>query len=642
MLPLVSSSFPVTMHFKKKEELWQVEKTAVIPRWSYEKVYMEISEITIKNFKGIKEIRMGPIKPINILIGRNNSGKSSVLECIKLLNNYFQKKDNVPSREPDIKDEYFKKDGSEDPKFEIAIEIEQTEDELNVQFKENVVKNKIKHFLENKLFSRLMFEFQGSFKNKKFNLTAIKNRIKNSNGYITIANSKYPGDSLKSLPITYLLKNEHKYYALEELEGQNCINIVIANGGLIAKSEPPLEIHDIRILDSAFQYIKKVFQTAFMIGPYRRGESTEYINQQVQELDKNGKNIVSYLHKISLNKSKIFREIDDFVRRIAPDVGRLHPRFVDQKNNTTPNLELAYEWPDDRVVNLSNMGGGIEQLVILGSILFERKNSCIFLEEPESHLHPGAQDILLGEIEKRIGNSMIFITTHSPVFIRSNDKISVHVITNPDGKSGKGRTLSSDELQEAALVLGSRPGHLSMADIVIYVEGKSGAAVIEEWLKKWPDRDKVLGHLLLAIWFLSPDDIGAKDFDLAPLRKVTQNMIMFVDKDNNEGTSEPKSSRQELQEKCKILNIPCIITDKRQIEDYFTEDAVRQGLPPNIRSRWKYEAGKPMNEQLPTKKYNAKIAAAMKWEDVAKHKDIMKVFEEIAKFATDLKPETNG
>ena len=38
-----------------------------------------VTEITIKNFKGIKEVRMGPIKPINVLIGRNNSGKSSIL-----------------------------------------------------------------------------------------------------------------------------------------------------------------------------------------------------------------------------------------------------------------------------------------------------------------------------------------------------------------------------------------------------------------------------------------------------------------------------------------------------------------------------------------------------------------------------------
>jgi hypothetical protein len=181
-----------------------------------------------------------------------------------------------------------------------------------------------------------------------------------------------------------------------------------------------------------------------------------------------------------------------------------------------------------------------------------------------------------------------------------------------------------------------------MADIVVYVEGKRGAEAFEEWLEKWPARDKVLGHLLLAIWFLSPDDIGAKDFDLAPLRKVTPNMVMFVDKDNDEGSSEPKPSRQELQEKCKALGIPCIVTEKRQIEDYFTEDAVRQGLPSNILAGWKYEAGKPMGEQLPTKKYNGAIAAAMKWEDIEKHKDIMQVFAKIEEYAKKLKPETSG
>jgi predicted ATPase len=605
---------------------------------------MEISEITIRNFKGIEEVTMGPIKPINVLIGRNNSGKSSVLTCIQLLNKFFMPKSFPATETIAIQDEYFRKDAGQDAKFEIVIIVKQNKEELESQFKTTPIDEKrLKNYLDKELFARLIFEFQGSIKNKMFGLTSIKTKegegIASKN--VTIADSASPGTPLQCLPLVYLFKQESRFNNLEELASQKKAKLTISNNGLIAQSEQPLEFPDVKQLNPAFEHIKKIFQTAFMVSPYRRGEKSEHMQQHIQTLDENGANIVSHLHKMSLNRNKIFREIDDFVRRIAPDVGRLHPRFVDPSNPNS-KLELAYEWPDDRVVNLENMGGGIEQLVILGCILLERKIACVLLEEPESHLHPGAQDILLSEFEKYVGDSTIFVTTHSPVFVRSNDKIAVHIITNKDGKSGTGRTLSSTELQMAAMVLGSRPGHLAQADIVVYVEGKWGAAAFEKWLEKWPDRGKVLGHLLLVVHFFSPDDIGTKDFDLAPLRKVTQNMIMFVDKDNDEGSSEPKPTRQELQEKCKALGIPCIITEKRQIEDYFTEDAVRQVLPSNILAGWKYEAGKPMNEQLPTKKYNAKIAAAMKWEDVAEHKDIMKVFEEIEKFAKNLKPETNG
>jgi|GEM_PF-3243569 len=633
---------------------------------------MEISEITIKNFKGIEEIKIGPIKPINVLIGRNNSGKSSVLTCLQLLNKYFtaiglsNQSRTIPPMTKML-DEYFRKDAGADTWFEISITVKQTKEEREKQF-ENAANNlnrlhtitmdksKIAIQLERGLFGSITFDFRG-IRDGEFGLISIGTTKEGKYENIAIEPNRHPGQIMRALAFLYLFAKGEideisklvKEYGggTKEYKG-GFIELFIKEGCLQTKSETFGRFGE-ELLNPAFMHLKKVFKSTFMVSPYRHGEKIVHMHQRCLSLDENGSNIVNYLYNFFLNNHKIFVKVADFVKKIAPDVGRLHPQNPSASSSvqhppqsTDLQLELAYEWPDGRVVNLANMGGGIEQLVILGSILLQQIDACVLVEEPESHLHPAAQDILLSNLEEYVGNSTIFMTTHSPVFVRSNDKIAVHIITNKDGKSGTGRTLSVTELQEAAIVIGSRPGHLAMADIVVYVEGKRGAEAFEEWLNKWPTRDKVLGHLLLSIWFLSPDDIGAKDFDLAPLRKVTQNMIMFVDKDNDEGSSEPKQSRKELQEKCKALGILCIITEKRQIEDYFTEDAVRQVLPSNILAGWKYEAGKPMNEQLPTKKYNAKIAAAMKWEDVAKHKDIMKVFEEIENFAKNLKPETNG
>ena len=45
---------------------------------------LSISEIFIKNFKGIKEIRYFPHEDFNIIIGENNIGKSTIFEAIQL------------------------------------------------------------------------------------------------------------------------------------------------------------------------------------------------------------------------------------------------------------------------------------------------------------------------------------------------------------------------------------------------------------------------------------------------------------------------------------------------------------------------------------------------------------------------------
>jgi len=395
-----------------------------------------------------------------------------------------------------------------------------------------------------------------------------------------------------------------------------------------------------QLLYPAFEYVCSAFRTSFLVSPYRHG-ALVLQPQRAKVIEENGRNLVSYVHDLNLNNYDAFHEIGAFVKRIVPDVGRLHPRFVRAESS---ELELAYEWPDGRVVNLANMGGGIEQLLILGSLLIQQKTSCILWEEPESHLHPGAQDVLLSELEEHVGNSMVFLTTHSPVFVRSSDKVAVHIITNKDGKSGAGRTLSASELQEASTLIGSRPGHLAQADIVLYVEGKWGAAVLEEWLNKWPKKNDVLGHLLLVVQPCNPDEMGTEDFDLGKLKKVTPNMVILVDKDNDPGSDEPKPARKKLQEMCGKQEITCKITTKRQIEDYFTEEAVRKVLPPNLLSCWNYNNAIPMHEQFPNgwKKHNSGIAANMEWRDIEKHHDIMQVFEKIEEFADKLKPEIDS
>ncbi|MBN1127158.1 MAG: ATP-binding protein, partial [Sedimentisphaerales bacterium] len=279
-------------------------------------------------------------------------------------------------------------------------------------------------------------------------------------------------------------------------------------------------------------------------------------------------------------------------------------------------------------------------VVQIAGVHYKPSKRCMLWEEPEVHLHPGAQDILLSEIEKRIGNRILFMTTHSPVFIRPNPKIAVHTISNINGRNGTGRTLLEGEFHEAISILGSRPGHLAQADIVLYVEGKHGVSVVEEWLEKWPDKEAVLEHLQLVVQSLNVSEAGTDDFNLGSLKKVTPHMVMFVDKDNEPGETEPTKSRQILERKCTEENVPFIITKKRQIEDYFTEEAVRAGLPSNLRTTWEYNSEKPIGENWPNgwKKHNRRIAANMKWEDISKHEDIMQIFDEIKTCAQRLMP----
>ena len=618
---------------------------------------MEISNITIRKFKGIEEVTMGPIRPINVLIGRNNSGKTSILTCINLINNYLSRLELEHHPLMEVPDEYFNKGTGEDGFFDISVTVVQTMEERKTQFIDlannwntryqppKTSRQKVEDQFQRNLFRCLTFEFRGLKKNKKFGLVAIstmeEDDAERKDRRVVVAESPEPTGILKGLSLMNLFledKNISPFLgSLSELAIQKKLMVVNYKEARINANDPRCGG---QLLSPAFEYVCSTFRTSFLVSPYRHG--AQVLNPtRAKVIEKDGRNLINYIHDLNLNNYDAFHDIGALVKRIVPDVGRLHPRFVRAEGS---ELELAYEWPDGRVVNLANMGGGVEQLLILGSLLIQQKTSCILWEEPESHLHPGAQDVLLSELEEHVGNSMVFMTTHSPVFVRSSDKVAVHIITNKDGKSGTGRTLSASELQEASTLIGSRPGHLAQADIVLYVEGKWGAAVLEEWLKKWPKKNDVLGHLLLVVQSCNPDEMGTDDFDLGKLKKVTPNMVILVDKDNDPGSDEPKPARKKLQEMCDKLGITCKITTKRQIEDYFTEEAVRKVLPPNLLSCWNYNNAIPMHEQFPNgwKKHNPSIAANMEWRDIKKHHDIMQVFEKIEELADKLKPEIDS
>ena len=606
---------------------------------------MEISKIVIENFKGIEHVELSPVKPINVLIGRNNSGKTSILTCLSFLHEYFSPKDagnpiHVPAG-------YFREGLDTTPELSISISVEQSKEERKEQFintknaysSHNLSIEAINTQLDNDLFSNLTFNFDAQQPKGNFGLISINTISKTNKGdstdiLILESENKRPGTRMLGIPLNKLFiksQRQEDYPTILDLSEKHGIgeSFRIENiHGNIMNGNPSPFIRN--LLNPAFEHIAKMFYTAFLVSPYRHANE-RMSAQMVEQLSQNGSNLVNYIHDLNLNNYSVFIEISDFVKRIVPEVGRLHPRFI--REGGSP-LELAYERPDGITVNLANMGGGVEQLIMLGSLLIHQRTTCILWEEPESHLHPGAQDVLLTELERLAGDSFVFLTTHSPVFVRACEKIAVHTIRNQDGKSATGRTLSEIELQEAASIIGARPGHLAQADIVVYVEGIYGAAVVEEWIKKWPDYESTIGHLQLMVQPIPPDDLASDEYDLEKLRKVSPYMIIFVDKDSDEENEEPKDARKKLQGKCAKLQIPCIITKERQIENYLPEDYFERFWGPQLLKNWKKE--KKFTSGM--KKHNREIAAAMDWGQVEKHKDIMKVFAEIVKYAEQLKP----
>mgnify|MGYP000480480955 CR=1 FL=1 len=52
-----------------------------------------LTGLTIRRFRGIRELELGGLAQVNVLLGRNNAGKSSVLEALYLASAIFELQD---------------------------------------------------------------------------------------------------------------------------------------------------------------------------------------------------------------------------------------------------------------------------------------------------------------------------------------------------------------------------------------------------------------------------------------------------------------------------------------------------------------------------------------------------------------------
>ncbi|MEY1236132.1 AAA family ATPase [Providencia manganoxydans] len=94
---------------------------------------------------------------------------------------------------------------------------------------------------------------------------------------------------------------------------------------------------------------------------------------------------------------------------------------VNRRNDTIFEIMVSRNmFAQDSFVNIMDVGIGVSHVLpILVAGLVAKKNNIIYIEQPELHLHPKAQEILADIIIENINNGCKYlIETHSSIFIR--------------------------------------------------------------------------------------------------------------------------------------------------------------------------------------------------------------------------------
>lgn len=297
---------------------------------------------------------------------------------------------------------------------------------------------------------------------------------------------------------------------------------------------------------------------------------------------------------------RMFLDATNYVlQEESPFIG-LTFKNIRTKRTLSLESEFSEEW------DVMSMGAGVREIV---SIIYEvtfsddkvvnRKQSTLFIEEPENNLHPAAQRRLARFLHRHAleKNEFLFISTHSSTILSEFISLGNCGVTRVEKNSETSLTTSVNtssilDLHQTTSALGSTPGDLFMANGIIWVEGPSDRIYISNWINLFRQNSGLspcleghhytfafLGGVNATHHSVSLD--GSDEFGRLIVYRVNSRFFFILDSDRRDNEAVKKHVAR-LKEECvasKIHPTPIWITDDKEIENYLPIEAWERAFP---------------------------------------------------------------
>lgn len=502
------------------------------------------SEIHMEMFKGIffkgyksfsseLLIKLNDIKNLNIIIGKNNSGKSSVLDVIEFAldkNKFFDHRENVNL---------------------IEIKVPLDEQRIKRVFDEGTSGGGINgnHFLFGKRFIGKDFSVKLNAERSQYEATHISwayQKATNFNENFDVAYNEY-WDKLARQLNGYL-----DGVVVRRLAAERDIVPEPESGGEERLTETGV---------GASNIIRKVINFS--------GYDEKLIEEK----------LLYALNEIMMPEIE-FDEIR--VQQIDRSNTLLWEIFLREKGN-------------DRF-SLSESGSGLKTiiLVLLNLLIvpeltaYKGKTCVFFFEELENNLHPALQRSIFEYIYKfaEEHNMYIFLTTHSHIAIdifSRKEKSQIFHVYKEQGISCLKNVLSYLDKVEILDDLNVKASDILQANGIIWVEGPSDRVYIKKWLEVFCDCQYKEGTDYQFFYYggrllshYTADDKIDLLGELISILTTNRNSAIVIDSDKTSQRNPINATKKRIKEEFEKIELYCWITKGKEIENYIACDAISQ------------------------------------------------------------------
>lgn len=541
---------------------------------------MKIKKIIIKNYRGIKEKQEIPLSSFSSIVGKNDSGKSIILNAIAT----FLDPKSYPIVESDFND----------PEKPISIECHFIDDNLK-ELLESKIKSKVKkndgleEFLNDVLFDNFLVVMKGvSSPGKKFDSEEILVNDFEDETFSMLYEKKNEeiDEILEKYNIDVPAEGKGRNSKLEKIKhikqycAKNNINKIekfIPDDYKITSLLPAVELFvsdyglkaDTSFKSHSVSEIKDYFER-------ETADDTRKLKQIEKEIQEEMNNEAEAVKNYMLDYTLSLKKVE------------INPNIVWKDAIKAVDVSFQFEG-DSKPIPMSHKGTGYRRLFMVARFRYlaeknKGHNIVYLIEEPEAFLHPSAQEDLLNAFKYLSEDSQIIITTHSPVFAGATDYQSV-ILCKKEKQSIYECANEANKMKFIMRIveeLGIKPSYnlRDHHEKIVFVESKNDAIFYDLICKKVLNKDLLNNEKILVLPFGGGEDIESF-INIDYFDSSGRDLFLIIDSDKHQNKQDKQQRRiNEFNKKEKGSGY---MLKKSCIENYYHPKALKRvySLPEN-------------------------------------------------------------
>jgi hypothetical protein len=427
---------------------------------------MRLSALEVSNFRSLRNVKIDDLVSVTALVGRNNAGKTSILEAFLLLSLLRWHSDQLDGfsaclpwgPDPSSLLDDWRNDGDLTKPIEISLTFDLDPTDLAALFDWST---KI-DWVNPKMSYRLVIHGVGGAGAPNW-LVPIRIELVNSDRTFLIAEA----DQIQAGTVRLTFHSNDGFENVVRGSGRQAVgnSRFVLNVGTVMPIEGSLHT-PLRLL---FEWVTKVR----FVGRTRRSQYTVPVAES-NLLRSDGANLPRYLQNLLNNYPKQWEELKQIYRQLIPSLSDVFMPI--RGDSTSVRVAVTVNQDAESAFALENMGGGTTHLATMIAMVWSTPpGGLCLLEEPEQGLHSSAQRELALWLtwHARETQKQLIIATHSSIFARPSNLIGVNLAAYSPESGTNVRRINPDEAPVINDELGARLTDFYAYDVLLFVEGDS-------------------------------------------------------------------------------------------------------------------------------------------------------------------------